>query len=107
MMVSACFTLLLPARPFSWQPDTKKLWAVGSSSAPSFAPLAGTLMSGKVGVDLNTEEAYAAAELVGLNILSTLKGACLLHLAASWLLTTEPCGPAQPSWEIWTASSAL
>ena len=35
----------------------------------------GSVVQGKVGVDLNPEQAYEAARLVGLNVLSTLRAA--------------------------------
>lgn len=35
----------------------------------------GSVIQGKVGVDLNLEEAYEAARLVGLNVLSTIRSA--------------------------------
>jgi hypothetical protein len=43
----------------------------------------GQLAKGKVGDDVTPEEANAIARQIGINIISTLKGACSIHCSVS------------------------
>lgn len=65
-----------PRRPVAGRPP--RLIFQPHLSAAGHLPVeaSGTLITGKVGSELTTEQGYDAARVVGLNILATLKGEC-------------------------------